>query len=95
MAAYLVIQTLEITDPEKYREYAAQARPHIESYGGEYLLASTTVHPFGGDWAPARVAVIKFADVATLKACFDDPAYQAIAPMRQASVVGKSVIVED
>ncbi|AGW11969.1 DUF1330 domain-containing protein [Megalodesulfovibrio gigas] len=95
MAAYLVIQTLSITDPDTYDQYRAQARPLIEAAGGEYLLVGKTVHPYSGDWSPLRVVMIRFKDVATLKACFDSPAYRAIAPLRKASVVGQSVIVED
>lgn len=95
MAAYLVIQTLSIPDPETYAQYRALARPIIEAAGGEYVLASSAVHPYSGDWSPLRLVLIKFKDVETLKACFGSPAYQAIAPLRKASVVGQSIIVED
>ncbi|GAB7080280.1 DUF1330 domain-containing protein [Megalodesulfovibrio paquesii] len=95
MAAYLVIQTIAVTDPQTYDRYRAQARPLIEAAGGEYLLVSKAVQAYSGDWAPQRVVLIRFKDVETLKACFDSPAYQAIDPLRKASVVGQSVIVED
>lgn len=95
MAAYLVIQTLEILDPEAYASYVAQARPLVEAAGGEYLFVSRTVHPYSGDWAPARMATIRFPDMASLKACFATEAYKAIAPLRQRAVRGQALIVED
>lgn len=95
MAAYLVIQTTAIINPEQYERYRVQASAHITASGGEYLIASTKVQPLSGGWDPARIAVIKFANVEVLRACFADPAYRAIAPLRAASVVGESVIVED
>jgi len=92
--AYLIIQTLEIMEPETYREYAVKARPLIESLGGRYLLASDRITVLSGDVTPLRALVIEFATKEALEACFASPAYKAIAPLRERSVVSRAFIAE-
>ena len=60
MTVYVVVDT-KINNAEAYEEYKINAKPIVESYGGEYLArgGEATV-PENELWTPARLVIVRF-----------------------------------
>ena len=93
-AAYVIVE-MQISDPKRYEEYMAAAPATIAAAGGEYVIRGGRHETLEGDWQPARVAVLKFADFDTAKRWYDSPEYSAVRAMRAgATAVFNMVLVE-
>ncbi|MGI9537013.1 MAG: DUF1330 domain-containing protein [Desulfocapsaceae bacterium] len=93
MSVFFVISTSEIVDHQRYDDYVRQARPIVESYGGEYLLQSDKVIA-SKDWQTKKIVIIKFSSKEQLDQCFQSDEYKAIIPLREGSIVSRFVMVE-
>lgn len=93
MAAYIVAD-IEITDPAAYEEYKPKASAALQKYGARILARGGAVEPKEGDWAPKRLVVIEFSDMATLHRFYDSPEYTAARPLRQRASRSKLVFIE-
>ena len=94
MPAYLVLDT-RISDLDTYKQYMEKAKPHIESWGGQYLARGGEMTVLERDlWEPTRVVIVKFDDRATAMRCFESDEYQAILPISQRSAKRTAFVVE-
>jgi uncharacterized protein (DUF1330 family) len=93
MAAYIVAD-IEITDPAAYEEYKPKASAALQKYGAKILARGGAVEPKEGGWAPKRLVVIEFPDMATLRRFYDSPEYTAAREIRQRASRSKLVFVE-
>ena len=93
MAAYL-IANIEVTDPAGYEEYKKQAPATIAAHGGRYLTRGGAKEVLEGDWAPNRVVILEFPNMATLKTWYDSPEYRPLHQVRQRTTKSSVVAVE-
>ncbi|MFC1735474.1 DUF1330 domain-containing protein [Candidatus Hydrogenedentota bacterium] len=93
MHVYMIIQ-IEIKNRELYFKYVENVREIVESHGGRYLIRGGEVTPVAGNWHPERIIVIEFETAEALRSCFSSPEYRQIAPLREQSAIGKSIMVE-
>jgi uncharacterized protein (DUF1330 family) len=85
MTAYLIAEH-NITDAEKFKEYAMKVGPMIAKHGGRYLTKPGSHKlPEGGHWKPERVVIIEFPDMASLDAWYSSPEYQPLIALRKQS----------
>jgi uncharacterized protein (DUF1330 family) len=93
-AAYLIVES-QITDPEQFKRYMAQAPEAVKAFGGEYLARGGRQHVLEGDWQPPRLTVLRFPDFDAAKTMYDSPSYvQARALRAGATAMFNMVIVE-
>lgn len=85
MAAYLIAERLEITDPDAMEAYRAGVGSTIEQYGGKFVVRRSEPETIEGDWDPKRLIVIEFPERAALKAWYDSPEYTELKAMRMSS----------
>ena len=82
MSAYLIVDTA-IKNAEKYEEYKKLAKPIAEQYGGRYRARGGAMDVVETDlWAPTRVVIIEFPDMASARAFVDSDEYAPIKPLR-------------
>lgn len=93
MAAYLIAE-IEVNDPEGFKKYQAEVPGTVAKYGGTYLVRGGAVTPVEGGWAPSRVVVIEFPNMATLKKWYESEDYQSIIAFRTSASDGKVIFVE-
>jgi uncharacterized protein (DUF1330 family) len=72
--AYLLVE-MNITDPERYKEYMARAPLAVKAHGGEYLVRGGRHETLEGDWKPHRVAMLRFPSYEQAKAFYDAEQY--------------------
>ncbi|EGJ11125.1 DUF1330 domain-containing protein [Rubrivivax benzoatilyticus] len=80
--AYLLVE-MKISDPERYKQYMAEAPAAVKAAGGEYLVRGGRHECLEGDWNPARVAMLRFPSYEAAKAFYDGQMYRAARAHRQ------------
>jgi uncharacterized protein (DUF1330 family) len=93
MPAYVLVD-VDITDPETYRQYRAQAAPIVMAAGGKYVVRGGQTETLEGDWGLHRTVLLEFPSVAAAKAWYSSPAYQKVLPLRLKATRSKLAILE-
>ncbi len=93
MPAYLIAD-VEVRDPDVYAEYRRQVLPLVQKHGGRFIVRGGAHRVLEGDWAPRRLVVIEFPDMATLEAWYGSPEYAKLIALRQGVSRGSLVAVE-
>jgi uncharacterized protein (DUF1330 family) len=93
MAAYFIAFRDRMKDPARYAAYLDKAVATFEGHEVRPLVANGAMTPLEGE-RPDGVVVIEFPDVASAKAWYESPAYQAVLGERLAATEGRAVIVE-
>ncbi|MFD1880609.1 DUF1330 domain-containing protein [Paracoccus pacificus] len=92
MSAYWIAH-VTVTDPEAYAGYQALAPAAFAKYGAEFLARGGASETFEG--APyQRHVIIRFADLATARACYQSPEYQQAWQHRLGACDAHVLIVE-
>lgn len=81
MSVYVIVN-IDIKDLPAYEAYKTGAPPIVRKHGGEYLARGGATEVLEGDWAPSRVALLKFPDLASVKAMQSDPDYAPLKALR-------------
>jgi len=82
MAYGYLLVTMNISDPERYKQYMAEAPTAVKAFGGEYLVRGGKHETLEGEWNPHRVAVLRFPSYEKAKAFYDDAHYTQIRQKR-------------
>jgi len=88
------IAHVQVTDPERYKDYVAANAAAFKKYNGRFLVRGGEATAPEGGLGGRRHVVIEFDSYATARACYDSPEYRAAAKLREAASVGDLVIVE-
>jgi len=75
MAVYAIVH-VDVNDADLYGKYAKLAGPAVAKYGGEFLARGGECVQMEGK-GRARNVIIRFKDMATAKAFYNGPEYQA------------------
>ena len=93
MAAYMIAEHV-ITDATRFDEYRNRVAPMIARYGGRYLTKGGSHNcPEGGHWAPERVVILEFPDMAALEAWYNSPEYQPLIALRKAATSAMDMLI--
>jgi uncharacterized protein (DUF1330 family) len=79
--AYVFV-TMKVNDMEKYKEYMATAPTAVKAFGGEYVVRGGRYETVEGEFAPARIAILKFPSFETAKTFYDSEQYRAARAKR-------------
>ena len=93
MAAYIIVQ-VDVTDPETFETYRAQAPATLEKYGGEFIARGGDMEILEGDWPWPRMVILKFPDREAAKAWYASPEYEGPKALRQAASRGNMIVVD-
>ena len=93
MSVYVIVN-IDIKDLPAYDAYKTGAPPLVRKHGGEYLARGGKTEVLEGDWAPSRLALLKFPDVDAVKALLSDPEYQPLKTLRHSISRTQMVAVE-
>ena len=93
MPAYVIAET-DVHDQERYDRYKAATPAAIAAYGGRFVARGGELDVLEGDWDPARLVVIEFADLETARRWYRSPEYQAARDLREGAATLRMVAVE-
>jgi uncharacterized protein (DUF1330 family) len=91
MTVYL-LNSYNIDDPEIFRGYPLKVAKILPRYGGRVLAADTDGKPLEGT-VKTMNAIIEFPSEEAVRACYNDPEYRAVMPLRLRSVSDCSMII--
>ena len=93
MAAYLVAQ-IDVTDPEKYADYAKAAFPVVAQYGGIFRAKAGATVALEGPPPRERIVIIEFADIAAADRYYHSPEYRAAKKLRDGGADAQFFVVD-
>ena len=93
MPAY-VINDMEVTDPQLFEDYKKLSPPTVALYGGKFLARGGRTETLEGNWAPRRLVMLEFPDMASAQAWLGSPEYAPARRLRQRSAKSNIILVE-
>ena len=93
MSAYL-FANVDVTDAAGYEQYRQRISATIEAFGGRYLVRGGATGVLEGDFAPNRLVILEFPDMARLKAWYQSPEYLPLIELRQRTTTSTLVAVD-
>ncbi len=93
MAAYFIVD-LEVTDRDRFKDYAEAVPSTISAYGGRYLVAGGSVETIEGDWTPRRIIVIEFESLDRAKEWWMSAEYRELKELRRETSQAKILLVD-
>jgi len=85
---------LRITDPDTFKEYAAQVAPTIALYDGRYLVRGGEYEVLEGEWPELRHVVLEFPSVERARQWHDSPEYAPLKALRMSASQGNAIVIE-
>lgn len=92
MTAYAIAHLRQVDFGPAIVEYLRRIDATLEPFGGRFVVHGATVEVLEGQW-PGDIVVIAFADLATARAWYGSPAYQAILALRTDNSQGDVILV--
>jgi uncharacterized protein (DUF1330 family) len=93
MSAYIIAQ-VDVTDPQQYEQYKVLSSQAIAAHGAEVCVRGGAVEVLEGDWAPTRVVVLKFPDMAAARAFYDSAEYRRARQARAGAATMRMIAVQ-
>jgi uncharacterized protein (DUF1330 family) len=93
MPAYIIAQ-INVTNPEKYQEYARLAGPASLKYGGRFLVRGGAKTVLEGNVPYSRIVITEFPDVAAASRFYHSVEYQAAREKRLGAADFNMMVVE-
>ncbi len=87
------IAHVDVSDPEKYKEYVRLNGIAFAKYGAKFLVRSGASEMRSGALR-SRHVVIEFPSYQVAKDCYDSPEYKAATAVRNTASVADLVIIE-
>ena len=88
------IAHVNITNPERYKDYIAANAAPLKKYGALFLVRNGECEVTRGQLGGHRHVVVEFDSYATAKACHDSSEYQAAAKIRDEASTANLIIIE-
>ena len=88
------IAHVNITNPERYKDYVAANAVAFRKWNARFLVRAGQSLTPKGDLGGRRHVVIEFDSFADAKACYGSPEYQAAAKIRDEASDAHLVIIE-
>jgi uncharacterized protein (DUF1330 family) len=93
LTAYAIVR-VNVTDPEKYAEYAARTPAVVAAFGGRFIARGGPSETLEGPDETRRLVVLEFPDFEQAKACFASDQYAEAKSYRVGAAEMEVVIVE-
>jgi uncharacterized protein (DUF1330 family) len=94
MAAYFLIDILEVSDAAKMEEYKKGVGAVVEKFGGRYLVVGGLADVVEGTWHPTFPVLIQFASREQARRWYDSEEYRELKALRLAASKGNAVFLE-
>lgn len=84
---------VEVSDPERYKDYITTATPAYERFGARFLVRGGAYEPVEGA-SRSRNVVIEFPSFQAAKDCYNSSEYVTARAIRQEVASGELMIIE-
>ena len=94
MPSAYILADVTVTNPQQYEEYKKWSTAAMQAHGAEVCVRGGQVEVLEGDWAPTRLVMLKFPNVAAAKAFDASPEYGRARQARQGAAIMRMIVVE-
>ncbi|MBV9637596.1 MAG: DUF1330 domain-containing protein [Methylobacteriaceae bacterium] len=92
--AYVVVQSISVTDQAAFERYQALARDTIARHGGRFLSRGANVQFLEGQGDFSRVGLIEFPSMAAANDWFKSPEFQEAMKVRRTAGEQRIFLIE-
>lgn len=89
-----VIASVNVTDPEKYKDYMALSPGAIAAHGGKFVVRGGNPEILEGDWPRPRVVVVEFPSREAAKTFYDSVEYTEARKQRVGAAEFSMIVVD-
>jgi uncharacterized protein (DUF1330 family) len=93
MAAFIIADIAEITDPAAFSAYAGKAGPTIPRYDGTPRVARGKVEVLEGTWKPVNLVILEFPTAARAREWYESSDYHPLVADRHKASRGNNLIL--
>lgn len=93
MPAYAIAHLTDVHFGDEIRRYIEAVDDSFTPFGGRFLTHGKRPEVLEGQW-PGDVVVVAFPDMASARAWYASPAYQAILPLRVRNASAAVILVD-
>lgn len=94
MSAFVIVEVLEVRDPEGMKRYAERAKATVEQFGGAYRVVRGKIEIVEGKWNPGPLVILEFPSLSRAREWYDSPEYRPLIAERQAVSRANFIFVE-
>ncbi len=91
MAAYVIYNQLEVTDPNAWEEYRSKIRALLADFDARVIAADPEPKVLEGEWTGTRNVIIEFPDMVTVERWHDSDEYKPLLDMRLGAARGNVI----
>ncbi len=92
MAGYIIAR-VNVTDPEKYKDYTAVTPGLLAKHGGRFIVRGGETATLEGPEETGRIVVIEFESLEQAKAMYQSEEYQAAKKLRAGAATAQFIAV--
>jgi uncharacterized protein (DUF1330 family) len=89
-----IIASVNVTNPEKYKDYMALSPGAIAAHGGKFVVRGGNPEILEGDWPRPRVVVVEFASREAAKKFYDSVEYTEAKKHREGAAEFSMIVVD-
>lgn len=89
-----MIATVDVTDPDQYRQYTDRSPAVIAKFGGRFLARGGRTATLEGDTESRRIVIVEFPSFEQAEACYNSLEYQEAKSHREGAAQAKFIVVE-
>jgi uncharacterized protein (DUF1330 family) len=93
MPAYIVAR-VDVTDPDKYKNYMALTPAAIEKAGGRFVVRGGAITTLEGPEETRRLVILEFDSIEKAKAFYHSPDYERAKQEREGAAEAQFIAVE-
>lgn len=93
MPAYIIAR-IDVTDPDKYKNYMALTPAAIEKAGGRFVVRGGAITTLEGPEETRRLVVLEFDSIEKAKAFYNSPDYERAKQEREGAADAQFIAVE-
>ena len=93
MAAYLVVEMMDVSDQAMLSQYVEQVGPLVERHGGRYL-ARGPAQIVEGEHQPQLLVIVEFPSLEVMQALYDSEEYAPLKTLRQRCSTSNFLVVD-
>ncbi len=91
MAAYVIYNQLEVTDPNAWEEYRSKIRALLADFDARVIAADPEPKVLEGEWTGTRNVIIEFPDMDTVERWHNSDEYKPLLDMRLGAARGNVI----
>ncbi len=93
MTAY-VIASVNVTDPEQYKNYMALSPAAIEAAGGKFIVRGGNPKIMEGEWLRPRIVIVEYPTREAAEAFYNSTLYVEARAAREGAAEFSMVVVD-